>query len=513
MQDLFGSSSENSDDDDNVQQTDDVQETLPSTQAHMDELFGDDDSDIEQEEHTKMKAAISDISGSEDEESPKASPKDIAHTGPEADLNFSDIEDDSGPTKSPSPVKQSPKDDEDSPAAEKSPRDEEMNSPSSSPEVSPKEEKIMPTTQDLFGDDDLDVSSDEDEEVEQKVEVKEEQRPRHESIGDYDERPPTPEKDDEEEEKEEEGLSIAIELPRCNMALGKELYFVKLPNFLSVDTKPFDPALYEDEIDEDEILDEEGRTRLKLKVENTIRWRYGRDKDGNEIKESNCRFVRWSDGSLSMHLGNEVFDVFKMPIQGEQNHLFVQQGTGLQAQAVFKNKLTFRPQSTSSQTHRKMTMSIAERMSKTQKIKMMPATEHDPETQRLSLMKKEDERMRAQNRRESQQRRMREKNSTKGLTSSFMEQDMDDEEDFDDSLAAIKNKFKKDVQGARSKPYHDVYSDDSENEAKLRNAKLDIQSDDDDSDDEEIRRKKEELARKKKAKKVIVESDDEDESD
>ena len=44
-------------------------------------------------------------------------------------------------------------------------------------------------------------------------------------------------------------------------------------------------------------------------MENTIRWRYSKDKDGEEIKESNCRFVRWSDGSLSMHLGNEVFDV------------------------------------------------------------------------------------------------------------------------------------------------------------------------------------------------------------
>ena len=62
-----------------------------------------------------------------------------------------------------------------------------------------------------------------------------------------------------------------------------------------------------------------------FKVENTIRWRYSKDKDGEEIKESNCRFVRWSDGSLSMHLGNEVFDVFKMKVDGEQNHLFVQQ--------------------------------------------------------------------------------------------------------------------------------------------------------------------------------------------
>lgn len=44
------------------------------------------------------------------------------------------------------------------------------------------------------------------------------------------------------------------------------LYFVKLPNFLSVDSRPFDQEHYEDEIDEDEYLDEEGRGRLKLKV-------------------------------------------------------------------------------------------------------------------------------------------------------------------------------------------------------------------------------------------------------
>lgn len=30
--------------------------------------------------------------------------------------------------------------------------------------------------------------------------------------------------------------------------------------------RPFDSNLYEDEVDEDEVLDEEGRARLKLKV-------------------------------------------------------------------------------------------------------------------------------------------------------------------------------------------------------------------------------------------------------
>lgn len=50
-------------------------------------------------------------------------------------------------------------------------------------------------------------------------------------------------------------------MPRIAADLGKELHFVKLPNFLSVETRPFDPETYEDEIDEEETLDEEGRQR------------------------------------------------------------------------------------------------------------------------------------------------------------------------------------------------------------------------------------------------------------
>jgi hypothetical protein len=84
---------------------------------------------------------------------------------------------------------------------------------------------------------------------------------------------------------------------------------------LSVETRPFDPETYEDEIDEEETLDEEGRARLKLKVENTIRWKEVMDKEGTIKKESNARLVRWSDGSYSLHLGSEIFDVYKQPLQ------------------------------------------------------------------------------------------------------------------------------------------------------------------------------------------------------
>ena len=50
-----------------------------------------------------------------------------------------------------------------------------------------------------------------------------------------------------------------LQVPKITTDLGKELYFVKLPNFLSVDCKPFDPETYEDEIEDDTEHDEEGK--------------------------------------------------------------------------------------------------------------------------------------------------------------------------------------------------------------------------------------------------------------
>ena len=54
---------------------------------------------------------------------------------------------------------------------------------------------------------------------------------------------------------------------------------------------------------------------------------------------------------------------------------------------MFKNKVTFRPHSTDSQTHRKMTLSIADRFSKTQKIRVLPAVGKDPESHRNERIK------------------------------------------------------------------------------------------------------------------------------
>lgn len=77
------------------------------------------------------------------------------------------------------------------------------------------------------------------------------------------------------------------------------------------------------------------------------------------VRESNTSLVRWSDGrysayqhhdlriknecsSLSLHVGKEIFDVSKANIQSDHNHLFVRHQKSMQAQAVFRTKLSFR---------------------------------------------------------------------------------------------------------------------------------------------------------------------------
>lgn len=259
------------------------------------------------------------------------------------------------------------------------------------------------------------------------------------------------------------------EMPSTCFNGGSKLHYVKLPNFLSIDTREYDPQFYEDEIGDDEKLDNEGRARLKLKVENTIRWRKVVDSNGEEQVQSNARVVQWSDGTMSLYLGPEIFDMNEKSI-GECSHLFTRQGLrqGLQGQAIFNSKLSIRPNSTESFTHRKLTLSLADRSQKTQKIRMLNNPGQDPEARLNELSKKEDDKLKATLRRETKQRRIQERSQSRGPNASYLEPDYD-EEDEDGSISISKIK-----RGAMNRTYggdsdevssdEDEYSDDSDPE-------------------------------------------------
>lgn len=279
-----------------------------------------------------------------------------------------------------------------------------------------------------------------------------------------------------------------MDMPCVNPNLGSKKYYLKLPNFLSIGTHEYDPQCYEDEIDEDERQDQEGKAKLKLRVENTIRWRKTTDEDGNEKIESNARIVEWSDGSMSLHLGSEMFDVNEKSV-GESSHLFVRMRPCLQALAVFDKKLSIRPNSTESFTHRKLTLSLADRSQKTQKIRMLNNPGQDPEARLDELSKREDDRMKATLRRETKQRRIQERSQMGGPNANYLEPDYDEEdEDGAISLSAIKR-------DAARKTYD---SDESSGSAEQE------YSDDSDPEFGKVQR------RSDRKKKQVVEDSDED---
>jgi len=272
---------------------------------------------------------------------------------------------------------------------------------------------------------------------------------------------------------------IDVEVPKIQTDLGREIHFVKLPNFLSVESRPFDQDTYEDEMEDGEQQDEEGRTRLKLKVENTIRWRQERDKEGQPVIQSNARMVKWSDGSYSLHLGNEIFDVHKQPLQSDFNHLFIRQGTGLQGQAVFRTKLSFRPHSVDSHTHKKMTLSMADRSTKSNQIKVISHVGHNPDEGRWERIRKEEQGLREALRKDASKKRVKEKGASQGLSGGYLE-DEDDDEEGAVSIAKIKAKYKSGGgAGEKKKPiYSDSDSDMEERKGKrLQKAKGGVDSD------------------------------------
>uniref|UniRef100_A0A1I8GF13 DUF3421 domain-containing protein n=1 Tax=Macrostomum lignano TaxID=282301 RepID=A0A1I8GF13_9PLAT len=334
---------------------------------------------------------------------------------------------------------------------------------------------------------------------------------------------------DEEEEGEEEDAQpvesrINVDFPLIRADLGKEIYFVKMPNFLTVDTRPFDPATYEDALDEEDVVDEEGRHRLRLRVENTIRWRVAKDAEGRELtdeagqplRESNAKMVRWSDGSLSLHLGAEIFDVHSMDTTADFNHLFIRQGSGLQGQAVFRRKLVFRPHSTASATHKKITRSLADKSSKQHTVKVLPILSADPERVRQEALRREEEMTRARIRRENIQRRRRERGSGASsggrLSRSFLESgvggdDEDEDEEGGASLSAIKRNYRRQSsggKGSRQQQQQKKRSSQQRGAIYSSTSSSSVSSSSEDNDDAD------EGKRKKKSGKKVDASDDED---
>ncbi|ORX42030.1 Leo1-domain-containing protein [Piromyces finnis] len=209
--------------------------------------------------------------------------------------------------------------------------------------------------EDLFGSDE-EKSSDEDLSDDNRNNIISRERSRTRSRSSSRSRSPSLEK---------KVISIDVSIPNLEPPSKKNsnIYLAKLPNFLDIEPEPFDPLTYKG------VEEEEARLR-----ENVIRWRYKKDKNNNYLpdqKESNARFIKWSDGSLSLLLGDEMFEVNLNEIDSHQYIIVHHSKQGvLQTQAQLKNSMAFQPYGIKSLTHKKLTASIAEKHQRAVKTKM-----------------------------------------------------------------------------------------------------------------------------------------------
>lgn len=107
--------------------------------------------------------------------------------------------------------------------------------------------------------------------------------------------------------------------PKLQATDGK-VWHLKLPAYVNLEPRPYDPDFYRADLHNKEQKAKRDRERKKvvepepgpkakmIGVRNTIRWKW--DSAGEDAKrESNARMLRWSDGSVSLQLGNDMFDV------------------------------------------------------------------------------------------------------------------------------------------------------------------------------------------------------------
>ena len=211
----------------------------------------------------------------------------------------------------------------------------------------------------------------------------------------------TEEEEEEEEVREErKGEPMHLIAALCEDADDAEDERVRLEpvvskatNIFDVCAKKFDEDAFVEEEDKT-IVDEFGRSKLKAKEGNVVRWM--KDLATDEMK-SNAKFVEWSDGSRTLHLGAEVFNVTETAVsskQGLNQFVFARHAGLMEGKAKISKRMQFRPATTDSHTHKTLRDAIEKKHGAKAKGTMRFVSNVDPEKEKDASDKLNEQRAR-----------------------------------------------------------------------------------------------------------------------
>ncbi|WWD09152.1 hypothetical protein V865_007274 [Kwoniella europaea PYCC6329] len=226
------------------------------------------------------------------------------------------------------------------------------------------------------------------------------------------------EEEDLAEEVKNEEKWATLPIPQWNKmkATDDKVWHMKLPAYVNIESKPYEPDLYRETLNEEPIDGKTNPVAAKSKmigVRNTIRWKWVTGGDGKPTRQSNARMLRWSDGSVSLQLGSDLFDVAPShgatlarpqdpkptPAKGLEEKVvntvssttflavIAREETVLVTERSIAGQLSLLPTSMDSKTHLELVKHVGQQHVKHSRMKMLEETAKDEESLQQLLLK------------------------------------------------------------------------------------------------------------------------------
>lgn len=229
-----------------------------------------------------------------------------------------------------------------------------------------------------------------------------------------------------------------ISIRAATARFSKPLTLLKLPQFLAYQREPFDEAGYLPDVFRNLPALSSGPASFPFLAKNVIRVQ---KKDGR----CNSRLVKWSNGTYSLQIGSELFDITSVPLSSAKSALFAANSSLLEFSGTAGQRFLVRPFSASNQAHKRYTRAIDQSNVRERKVKLSH-TSQNPEQAKADIEKAEQERLRLLRKLEAKRRNVERMEYIRSarLTSSFLEDEEQLEEDHfrasrDDALRAAQD--------------------------------------------------------------------------
>ncbi|TPX44810.1 hypothetical protein SeMB42_g03481 [Synchytrium endobioticum] len=233
-------------------------------------------------------------------------------------------------------------------------------------------------------------------------------------------------------EEEEVEHTLAYRLPDTGSIKQEDtdIFFAKSANLVDFDPSAFTETQYIAQADT-ETSEKRIPTaaQLRLRVLSTVRWRDEKDEMGNMIKrESNARLIRWKDGTSSLKIGDEMFDVMVNPLDRVHQYMAYPNDQMFRNRVRFMKEMKFKAYGINQRAHQFMAQDITARKVVKKKVELFDLKK-DPDEPLRRLEQAEKERLKHKRKVESERRNLRRGGRRSNKSGDIVLSDSDEEVD------------------------------------------------------------------------------------